>query len=76
MSADYRRFWGAIAVVAETFRADDPNILGNVRGLSQHLESLPLEQQRVIRSDLELLMVHFTKLPLYLSVPGHHEHHQ
>ena len=76
MSADYRRFWGAIAVVAETFRADDPKLLGNVQGLSQHLESLPLEQQRVIRSDLELLMVHFTKLPLYLSVPGHHQHHR
>ena len=72
MSADYRRFWGAIAVVAETFRADDPQILGNVRGLAEHLESLPPEQQRVIRSDLELLTVHFTKLPLYLSVPGRH----
>jgi hypothetical protein len=71
MAADYNKFWRSVSVLAETFRNDDPQIVGNVLELAEHLRSLSPERQSVIRSDLQLLLAHFTKLPLALAT--HHE---
>jgi hypothetical protein len=70
MATDYNKFWASVAVLAETFRNDDPQIVGNVLELAEHLRSLPPDQQSVIRQDLQLLLAHFTKLPLALAT--HH----
>ncbi len=72
MTADYNRFWAAVAVLAETFRNDDPQIEGNMLGLAEHLRSLPSEEQAAIRVDLQLLLAHFTKLPRALATPHDH----
>jgi hypothetical protein len=45
MSIDYEDFWSAIAVVAKTFRHDDPQLSGKLRNLSAHLRSLPADRQ-------------------------------
>jgi hypothetical protein len=71
MSIDYEDFWSAIAVVAKTFRHDDPQLSGKLRNLSAHLRSLPADRQEAIRNDLQLLLAQFITLPLALN--GHND---
>jgi hypothetical protein len=74
MDADYTRFWSAVAVLANTFRTDDPRLTGAAHNLAAHLNGLPSDQQAAIRVDLQLLIVEFPKIALSLAV--HENDHQ
>jgi hypothetical protein len=69
MDTDYNRFWAAVSTLADAFRHDDPQIIGNVLSMTENLRTLPTERQAVIRSDLQLLLVHLSKLPHALAAP-------
>jgi hypothetical protein len=66
--ADYSQFWSAARLMADSLRANDPQITGNAAELAEHLLSLPADQQQAVRNDLQLLLVYFDRLPLSLRV--------
>lgn len=66
--ADYSRFWSALAELADTFRREDPRLTGSVRQLAAHLGGLPSEEQAVIRTDLQLVVVELSQFAVSLAV--------
>jgi hypothetical protein len=62
-----QEFWSSIKTLASTFREEDPKLTGKLRSMVDYFDTLPDEEQRQFRMDVQLLTVQFSKLALAMT---------